>query len=227
MCVDVGAVASGGLSDALAVDVRHAMTAGVHLLLAHEMEGGEEQHRRHGCDFSLFFANERGQTPTDLLQRGIYSEIAVPLKASHWRAASMVMLANALANVGVDEKADEEHRTYIEAQVLTGLVNRLSSAGRVTLSATKRVTALVTRRSSTSSTESRFSERGSARYPGQSHTASAGKAERLAVDAAPMAASSVDSVHASAAQAEAVELGVVLTPPQLEHAPPGPPQAPP
>ena len=37
-----------------------------------------------------------GATPGELLKRGIYSSIAVPLKGGEWRKASMVQLAMAL-----------------------------------------------------------------------------------------------------------------------------------
>jgi len=51
---------------------------------------------RHGCDFESFFSSPDGATPNDLLQRGIYSEIAVPLKGGAWREASMALFAQAL-----------------------------------------------------------------------------------------------------------------------------------
>ena len=58
-------------SDALALDVRRAMAAEVHLLLAHEMVGVDEA-ARFGCEFSHFFQS----TPFDLLHRGIYNSSA-------------------------------------------------------------------------------------------------------------------------------------------------------
>jgi hypothetical protein len=56
--------------------------------------GGQEA--RLGCEFGSFFSCEDGATPAELLQRGIYSEIAVALKGGPWREASMAMLAVAL-----------------------------------------------------------------------------------------------------------------------------------
>lgn len=37
-----------------------------------------------------------GATPEDLLHRGVYSEIAVPLKGGPWREASMALLSTML-----------------------------------------------------------------------------------------------------------------------------------
>ena len=62
-----------------------------------------EQEARGGCEFASFFANPDGATPHDLLQRGVYSEIAVALKGGAWRAASMSLLHTALATSTDDE----------------------------------------------------------------------------------------------------------------------------
>ena len=87
----------GEESDALAAKVREAMDRGMHILLAHEMRGtADGDAQRGGCDFSTFFSCPEGTTPTDLLHRGIYSEIAVPLKGGPWRKASMALLGMAL-----------------------------------------------------------------------------------------------------------------------------------
>ena len=56
-----------------------AMDLGVHVLLAHEMQG-IDQDRRDGCEFAQFFSCEDGATPAALLKRGIYNEIAIALK---------------------------------------------------------------------------------------------------------------------------------------------------
>ena len=66
------------------------------VLLTHEMPGAGGQEKRHGCEFGTFFSCAKGATPTDLLKRGIYSEIAVALKGGSWREASMAMLGMAL-----------------------------------------------------------------------------------------------------------------------------------
>jgi hypothetical protein len=94
---------SGGERSTLfAEEVRKAMAADMHLLLAHEMPGIGGQEDRKGCDFAEFFANEDGSTPQDLLHKGIYRQIAVPLKGSEWRKVSMIMVAQAICRVGVD-----------------------------------------------------------------------------------------------------------------------------
>ena len=73
-----------------------ALERGVPLLLAHEMPGfGQEE--RYPCEFSAFFSCERGTTPQELIRRGIYQSIAVPLKGNEWREASMRMLGMSLA----------------------------------------------------------------------------------------------------------------------------------
>ena len=45
---------------------------------------------RHGCEFAQFFACERGACPQELLQRGIFAQIATALKGGPWREPSMV-----------------------------------------------------------------------------------------------------------------------------------------
>ena len=64
---------------AFAEEVGEAMSKGIHLILAHEMEGFGEADRK-GCKFELMFACEHGATPQELLQAGIYTDIAVGLK---------------------------------------------------------------------------------------------------------------------------------------------------
>ena len=107
----------GDQSAHFADEVKHAMDAGVHLLLAHEMLGmGQSQ--RHPCQFDNFYKCHRGATPQELLLRKIYDEIAIPLRGGPWRETSMVMLANRLvaATAGVsassfrsDEPANAEN----------------------------------------------------------------------------------------------------------------------
>lgn len=47
-------------------------------------------------------------TPPELLQRGIYSEIAVPLKGGAWREASLVLLSAAISLTQAEEAAAAE-----------------------------------------------------------------------------------------------------------------------
>jgi len=86
----------GAASRSLGEEVMRAMDDGIHILLAHEMTGAGGQETRFGCEFGDFFGHPDGATPHELLKRGIYSEIAVPLKGGAWREASMMLLAMAL-----------------------------------------------------------------------------------------------------------------------------------
>ena len=88
---------SGEASVRLAETVGRAMDLEIRILLAHEMLGEGGQEARRGCDFNDFFGHPDGATPASLLQRGIYNTIAVALKGGPWREASMVMMAQALA----------------------------------------------------------------------------------------------------------------------------------
>ena len=72
------------------------MALDVPLLLVHEMPGIGGQEARHGCEFGTFFSHPDGATPTDLLQAGVYSTIALPLKGAQWREASMVLVRSRL-----------------------------------------------------------------------------------------------------------------------------------
>jgi len=89
----------------LCAELMEAMDCGVHVLLAHEMPGEGGQAARDGCEFGSFFACPDGATPDELLKRGIYSEVAVPLKGGAWREASMMLLGMALG-MSKDELQD-------------------------------------------------------------------------------------------------------------------------
>ena len=101
-------------------EVSRAMDADVPLLLLHEMIGVGGQETRHGCEFSTFFSCDYGATPGGLLQRGIYSKIAVALKGGEWRKTSMVMLAKAIAGSDAveEEDADELKSTQEMSKVV-------------------------------------------------------------------------------------------------------------
>ena len=64
-----------------------------------------EQEDRFPCDFGNFFACDRGTTPQELVQRGIYGPIATPLRGGAWRAASMIMLAKGISASAGDAEA--------------------------------------------------------------------------------------------------------------------------
>lgn len=83
-------------SAALAADVRRALELKTHLLLAHELPGLDPPGARAAEHFDSFFASADGATPPELLQHGIYAEIAVALKCGEWRRTSLVLLARSL-----------------------------------------------------------------------------------------------------------------------------------
>ena len=48
---------------------------------------------RHAVEFSTFFECRAGDTPKELLSKGIYGKVAVALKGRPYRDTSMVLLA--------------------------------------------------------------------------------------------------------------------------------------
>jgi len=122
-------------SAALAADVTAAMEAGVHILLAHEMLGlGQEQ--RHPSPFGVFFACEHGTTPTELLRRGLYNEIAIALRGGEWRRVSMVILSRAIIGSG-DAQLEEGSEQRKLKQYVNGLrrmgTNLRNTSARITM----------------------------------------------------------------------------------------------
>jgi len=95
----------GVASTALGKELMVAMDLGVDVLLAHEMPGVGGQDVRFGVEFGTFFSCADGATPPELLARGIYSSIAVPLKSGPWREASMALMGMALG-MSKDDVAD-------------------------------------------------------------------------------------------------------------------------
>ena len=81
-------------SAALSAELVRCMDHDVHILLEHEMPGSDG--KRDACEFDAFFSCADGTTPAELLSRGIYAEVAVPLKGGPWREASMVLTGMAL-----------------------------------------------------------------------------------------------------------------------------------
>jgi len=75
----------GEASTKLGDELMKAMDLEVSILLVHEMPGAGGQEARFGCEFGSFFSCPDGATPGELIQRGIYSSIAVPLKGGAWR----------------------------------------------------------------------------------------------------------------------------------------------
>ena len=88
---------SGETSDRFADDVMQAMDASIPLLLVHEMPGAVGAvEERHSVAFDTFFACDDGATPAALINRSIYSSIAIALKGGEWRRVSAVMVAQGL-----------------------------------------------------------------------------------------------------------------------------------
>jgi len=98
----------GEESAKLGEEIGKAMDLSVDVLLAHEMPGVGGQEKRFGCEFGSFFSCPDGATPSELLQRGIYSSIAVPLKGGPWRDASMALMAGALGMSEDDKQTAKE-----------------------------------------------------------------------------------------------------------------------
>ena len=111
----------GEASEALGKELMQAMDLKVNVLLVHEMPGVGGQEARFGCEFGTFFSCADGATPGELLKRGVYSSIAVPLKGGEWRKASMVQLAMALGMSKEDIELAKEGGDVLglEAEVST------------------------------------------------------------------------------------------------------------
>ena len=104
----------GEASVKLGDEVMRAMDLEVSILLVHEMPGSGGQDARFSCEFGAFFSCPDGATPSDLVQRGIYSSIAVPLKGGAWREASMVLLGAAL---GMSQEEVKEAQTDVGSSI--------------------------------------------------------------------------------------------------------------
>jgi len=91
----------GAASEAFGEEMGRAMDAGVEILLAHEMPGAGQSDT--AVDFGTFFTT----TPRWLIERGIYRDIAVPIKAGMFRAPSMHTLARAIGAQGLEALLDE------------------------------------------------------------------------------------------------------------------------
>jgi len=107
----------GQASAALADELLDALDRNVHVLLAHEMPSLEGNEGRHACEFVEFFAHPLGATPEGLLQRGIYSEIAVPLKGGAFRSTSMVLMGMALGMSREDLATDAQGKNLLGLDV--------------------------------------------------------------------------------------------------------------
>ena len=131
---------NGETSAAFANEVKQAMEAGAHVLLAHEMMGVGGQEARHGCEFDSFFTT----TPQDLLQADIYSMVAIALKGGAWREASMVMVAMALGGTDMVETRSLKEHDLVDA--MDSWVTKSSSDLKAVVSSGAQLTQLGLRR---------------------------------------------------------------------------------
>mmetsp|Transcript_12306 Transcript_12306/g.29315 ORF Transcript_12306/g.29315 Transcript_12306/m.29315 type:complete len:424 (+) Transcript_12306:2809-4080(+) len=84
---------SGDKGNALADELRSALTAGLTITLVHETDTD-----RGGCEFQVFFES----TPRDLIDRGLFNDLTVPFVAGDaHRPISHLLLAKALGGARV------------------------------------------------------------------------------------------------------------------------------
>jgi len=108
-----------GYSKEFAEDVKIAIDAGCRLILAHEvMSPVIVNDTRDACTFDHFFL----VTPHDLINQGLYREVALPLKAGAYRDVSLTMLAMKLSEKLAQRKSrisspSKEHHTSLKAAV--------------------------------------------------------------------------------------------------------------
>jgi len=124
----------GEASTKLGDELMKAMDLEVSILLVHEMPGAGGQEARFGCEFGSFFSCPDGATPGELIQRGIYSSIAVPLKGGAWREASMMLLGAALGMSKEEAKEAQRGAGLIDIEVgsrLFASMEKSISIGRV------------------------------------------------------------------------------------------------
>ena len=124
------------------------------------MPGVDEKKSRHAVDFGAFFSCADGTTPQELLHAGIYSQIAIALKGSHWRRASLVVIARSISGMG-DAAVQEElhrHRHWTTTPHAKHLLRRAPSLSVMMARASgKPALATVTKAASTSSSPARIS----------------------------------------------------------------------
>ena len=97
--------------DALEKDVRAARAAGLKLILVHENDSSKG-----ACDFGAFFAT----TPQELINQGLYSDIAIALHTPPHRAVSLALVAQAVGAI--------KARTNLGEASVSGLQKALSKA---------------------------------------------------------------------------------------------------
>ena len=121
---------SGSQSTVLAGVVCEVLDAGGQLLLAHEIPSTLADSARHGVKFDAFFT----VTPPELLLRGVYSEIAIPLAAGPWRPTAMLLLAQALVHAVSSQRARPEmKRLSTPTRPMTPKARQASARGRLSI----------------------------------------------------------------------------------------------
>ena len=103
--------------DALEKDVRAARAAGLKLILVHENDSSKG-----GCDFGAFFAT----TPQELINQGLYSDIAIALHTPPHRAVSLALVAQAVGAIKATTKLGEASVSGLQK----ALSRRRSSASK-------------------------------------------------------------------------------------------------
>uniref|UniRef100_A0A7S3C1C2 TIR domain-containing protein n=1 Tax=Haptolina ericina TaxID=156174 RepID=A0A7S3C1C2_9EUKA len=94
-----------------AKQVRSAMLKGVRLQLVHEVPGAQKESydrpsehvERYDCPFDEFFDKE--STPKQLIDAGLYTDIAMNLGGGEWRHAGILALAKQLHKEGVGPRS--------------------------------------------------------------------------------------------------------------------------
>ena len=106
----------------LAKELRSARAAGVKVLLVHEndMERG-------GCEFGIFFD---GRTPQDLIDDGIYYNIAVALHSGQFWPVSAALAAKGLG--AITAAGSTRHSFTTASATRTGVISGEWDSGRMT-----------------------------------------------------------------------------------------------
>jgi hypothetical protein len=133
----------GATSESLAREVHAAMAVGCHVLCAHEMLGSFDEGHTNAITFDDLFPKkardpDKPTTPQDLIDAGIYAEIAVPLMSASGplRRPSLVMFTQSLADKGLgdgEDPCDACARGDEHGQTSPGSSRRSRSPGAGTL----------------------------------------------------------------------------------------------
>ena len=124
---------SGATSERFAAEMRTALGEPATLsalLPVHEMIGVHSE-ERNAIDFKYLFKSDDGTTtPSDLVEKGIYSKIALALKGSEWRQQSLANVLCALVSGADPDKEIQRSRSSLMRESLRlrkGVSGRISS----------------------------------------------------------------------------------------------------